>query len=92
MAATFVDLGSHDAGGMVIHSYQATADAATAVLTFSDVQAGKGPRKLLGITNPVKTTGTAAQLNATYVEATGVLTIGGLTANDVIRFSVMYSS
>lgn len=92
MAATFVQLGTHDVGGMTVQAIKATADAATAVYTFPDANAGKGPPKVLGVTNPVKTTGSAAQLNATYVEATGVLTIGGLTATDVIYFNVMYSS
>lgn len=92
MAATFVELGSHEIGGMKIKHLKATADAATAVYTFSDAAGGKGPPKVLGVTSPFKTTGSAAQLNATYVEATGVLTIGGLTNLDVIYFSVMYSS
>ena len=92
MAATFVQLGHWELNGMFVQAMKATADAATAVYTFPDANAGKGPRKLLGITNPVKTTGTAAQLNAIYAEATGVLTIGGLTAADVIYFNVMYSS
>lgn len=89
MAATFNMIEDHELNGMKVQSFRVTADAATAVYTFPHAAAGAGPPILLGITNPVKSTGTAAQLTAIYVEATGVMTIGGLTANDVIEFSVM---
>lgn len=84
MAATFVELGTHVAGGLTIHHVKATADAATAVYTLP------GIRKLLGLSFPFKTTGTASAMTATYAEATGILTISGLTATDVIYFTLMY--
>lgn len=84
MAATFVDLGSHEAGGLKFRHIKATADAATAVYTFV------GKPTLLGLSFPFKTTGTASAITATYAEATGVLTISGLTNLDVIYFTAMY--
>lgn len=84
MAATFVDLGSHVAGGLKFHHIKATADAATAVYTFA------GKPTLLGLSFPFKTTGSASAITAVYVESTGVLTIAGLTAADVIYFTAMY--
>lgn len=44
--------------------------------------------KIHGILGPVKTTGTAGAMNATYVESTGVLTIT-CAANDVIETGVV---
>lgn len=88
MAATFNKIQRHDLGGMDAVYMNVTADAATAVYTFSEAAAGAGPPKLVGLTVPVKTTGAASAITATYVEATGVLTIGGLTATDVIEFTV----
>lgn len=90
MAATFVELGSHAAGGMKFHHIKATADAATAVYTFPEAAAGAGPPILLGLSFPFKTTGTASAITAVYVEATGVLTIAGLSSSDVIYFTAIY--
>jgi hypothetical protein len=90
LAATIVDLGSHSIGGLSFQHYKITADAATAVLTFPDAAAGAGPRKILGLSFPFKTTGTASAITAVYVEATGVLTIAGLTGTDVIYVTVMF--
>ena len=90
MAATIVDLGSHNAGGLILHHFKVTADAATAVLTFVDVAVGAGPRKLSGLSFPFKTTGSASALTAVYNEATGALTVAGLTAADVFYITAMY--
>lgn len=84
MAATFVELGTHEAGGLKFHHVKATADAATAVYTIV------GKPILQGLSFPFKTTGSASAITATYVESTGVLTIAGLTSTDVIYFTMMY--
>jgi len=90
LAATFVQLGTHEAGGLKFQHIKATADAATAVLTLPEANAGAGPPKILGLSFPFKTTGSASAITAIYVEATGVLTIAGLTSTDVIYFTLMY--
>jgi hypothetical protein len=46
--------------------------------------------KLLGLSFPFKTTGSASAITAVFAEATGVLTIAGLTSSDVIRFTMIY--
>ena len=90
MAATFVELGSHSAGGMKFHHIKVTADAATAVYTFPEAAAGAGPPILLGLSFPFKTTGSASAMAAVYVEATGVLTMSGLTSADVFYLTAIY--
>jgi hypothetical protein len=92
MAATFDVIVDYEMGGMKVLHLRCTADAATAVYTFPHGAAGAGKPKVLGITNPVKSTGTAAQLTAQYSEAAGNLTIGSLTAADVIEFCVFMGS
>lgn len=90
MAATFVELGQHSIGGLRFHHIKITADAATAVYTLTHAAAGQGPPKILGLSFPFKTTGTASAITAVYVEATGVLTIAGLTTADVLYVTMMY--
>lgn len=92
MAATFNVIADYEMGGMKCQYFRVTADAATAVYTFPHVAAGAGPPKILGVTCPVKSTGSAAALTAVYVESTGVFTIGGLTNLDVIEFTVFFGS
>lgn len=92
MAATFNVIADYELGGMKCQHFRVTADAATAVYTFPHAAAGAGPPKVLGVTNPVKSTGAAAQLTAIYVEATGVFTIGSLTAGDVIEYTVFFGA
>jgi hypothetical protein len=77
-------MGEHSAGGLRFRHIKATADAATAVYTLP------GLYPIRGLSQPFKTTGTASAINAVYVEATGVLTISGLTSTDVIYFTIMY--
>lgn len=92
MAASWDIIESYELGGMHCLFLRATADAATAVYTFPHAAAGSKPPKVLGITNPVKTTGTASQITAVYSESAGNLTIGALTAADVIEFTVFTGS
>lgn len=88
MAATFVELGKHNAGGLTLHHIKVTADAATAVYTIPST--GTSIPILKGLSFPFKTTGTASAITAVYVEATGVLTIAGLTSTDVLYVTLMY--
>lgn len=88
MAATFNVIADYEMGGMRCLHLRATADAANAVYTFPHVAAGAGAPKVLGVTCPVKSTGSAAALTALYSESTGNLTIGGLTGTDVIEYVV----
>jgi hypothetical protein len=88
LAATFVELGKHSSGGLNFHHIKVTADAATAVYTLPST--GTTIPKLLGLSFPFKTTGSASAITAVYVEATGVLTIAGLTNADVLYVTMMY--
>lgn len=88
MAATFVEMGKDVDGGLTFHHVKATADAATAVYTLQ--QTGVPISRLLGVTFPFKTVGTASAITQTFVESTGVLTIAGLSASDVIYFTLIY--
>lgn len=83
MAATIVDLGSHAVGGAHARHFKVTADAATAVLTLGD-----SPR-ILGMTFPFKTTGSVSALTTTVAEATGAITVSGLTSTDVFYVTVI---
>lgn len=92
MAASWDIITSYELGGMQCLFLRATADAISAVYTFPHAAIGSKPPKVLGITNPVKTTGTASQVTAVYNESTGALSIAGISASDVIEFTVFTGS
>lgn len=87
MATTLNDERSHSAGGINFKHLKLTAGAADVTATYTF--AAPFPI-LIGGTAPIKTTGTQGGVGLAYVEATGVLTIGPLANNDVVRVTLMY--
>jgi len=87
MATTLNSQSSHNAGGLKFHHIKMTAGAADTTVTYT--YAAPFPI-LLGVSCPVKTTGTQGGVGAAYVESTGVLTIGPLANNDVVRVTTWY--
>lgn len=84
MATTINEVTSHAAGGVNFLHLKLTAGGADTSVTYTLVD----KPLLLGVTLPVKTTGTAGAVNLTYVQSTGVLT-ASCAANDVVRITVM---
>lgn len=87
MATTLNEERSHSSGGIKHHHIKLTAGAADTTATYTF--AAPFPI-LLGCSAPIKTTGTQAGVGIAYVESTGVITVGPLANNDVVRFTVIY--
>lgn len=86
MATTVNEVMSHSAGGMTFLHLKLTAGAADTTCTYTIA----GFPILKGATCPIKTTGTQGGVGLAYVESTGVLTVGPVANNDVVRVTVMY--
>lgn len=84
MATTVNEVTSHSAGGINYLHLKLTAGGADSSVTYTIAD----KPTLLGVTLPVKTTGSAGAVNLTYAQATGVLT-ASCSANDVVRLTVM---
>lgn len=87
MATTINSETSHSAGGMNFKHLKLTAGAADTTCTYTF---GAPFPTLLGAFMPLKTTGTQGGVGGAYVEATGVVTIGPVANNDVIRVTLVY--
>lgn len=90
MATTVNSVTSHSAGGLNFLHLKLTAGAADTTITYTLGGAGGNFPILLGSTCPVKTTGTQGGVGLAYVESTGVVTIGPVANNDVVRVTLMY--
>jgi hypothetical protein len=78
---------SHAAGGINFKHLKLTAGAADTTCTYTF--AAPFPA-LLGAATAVKTTGTQGGVGFAYNEGTGVVTIGPVANNDVIRVTLLY--
>lgn len=87
MATTLNSERSHSAGGMNFKELKLTAGAADTTVTYTF--AAPFPL-LIGSSCPIKTTGTQGGVGVAYAEATGVVTIGPLANNDVVRVALWY--
>lgn len=85
MATTVNEVSSHAAGGLNFLHLKLTAGGADSSVTYTIA----GKPTLLGCTAAIKTTGSIAAQGITYVESTGVLTIG-CSASDVVRVTLVH--
>jgi hypothetical protein len=87
VATTIQEATTHsDEGGLTwLHlSLKLITSGTTVAYTIS------GAPILKFVTQPFKTTGSTADVQMTYDQSTGAMTLGTLSVNDVIRLTVAY--
>ena len=89
MATTVNSVTSHSAGGLNFLHLKLTAGAADTTITYTLGGVVPTPPIIYGVM-VTKTTGTQGGVGTAYVESTGVLTIGPVANNDVVRATVVY--